>query len=222
MLTLLSLPRQYVSRLRRELSGVGKVSEVVAPIPDQLAPTHPANVLTHQFVMRLHAVRSAAVIELGTMRSVPDRSTVHRQWAAPDARFVCSDFQDGQDVDVVADVHMLSHAFAPDSQDAVIACSVFEHVQRPWIAAKEIAAVLKPGGQVFIQTHFAFPQHGYPSDYWRYTREALSTIFGSDAGLDIVGSAYQFPVELRSPEFPPPGICEAYLNVVLVAEKPMI
>jgi SAM-dependent methyltransferase len=186
---------------------------------NQLAPDHPANMLLGAFVSRLHGVREANVLELGTLRSQPERSTVHRAWAAADAVYVCSDFQDGLDVDVVADIHVLSQAFAPDSQDAIIACSVFEHVQRPWIGAAEIARVLRPGGQVFVQTHFAFPIHGYPSDYWRYTREALETIFGADAGLRVVGSAYQFPVRLIAPELPPPETIEAYLNVCLVAEK---
>ncbi len=193
-----------------------------APRPDQAAADHPANLLLVNFIHRLHAVRRAQVLELGTKRSSPERSTVHREWAAADAAYVCSDFDDGLDVDLLADVHTLSQSVAPDSQHAVIACSVFEHVQRPWIGAIEIGKVLRPGGQVFIQTHFAFPIHGYPSDYWRYTRDALETIFGADAGLRIVGSAYQYPVGLHAPELPPPDTIEAYLNVCIVAEKPLL
>ena len=189
--------------------------------PDQTAADHPANVLLANFIHRLHAIRNAQVLELGTKRSNPTQSTVHREWAAADAVYICSDFEDGLDVDLLADVHTLSQSVAPDSQDAVIACSVFEHVQRPWIGAAEIAKVLRPGGQVFIQTHFAFPIHGYPSDYWRYTRDALETIFGADAGLSIIGSAYQFPVDLHAPELPPPETIEAYLNTCVVAEKPL-
>lgn len=199
-----------------------------APAPTR-RPLHPATdrlnaeagALLMGFINRLHAVREAQVLELGTMRSEANRSTVHRAWAAADANYICSDFQDGLDVDVVADIHTLSHSFAADSMDAIIACSVFEHVQRPWIGAAELGKVLKPGGQVFVQTHFAFPIHGYPSDYWRYTREALETIFGADAGLAVVGSAYQFPVGLHAPELPPAETLEAYLNVCVVAEKPI-
>jgi hypothetical protein len=190
--------------------------------PDQAAADHPANVLLVNFIHRLHAVRGAQVLELGTKRSSPERSTVHRAWAAADATYVCSDFEDGLDVDLLADVHILSQSVAADSQHAVIACSVFEHVQRPWIGASEIGKVLRPGGQVFVQTHFAFPIHGYPSDYWRYTRDALETIFGADAGLRIVGSAYQYPVGLHAPELPSPDTIEAYLNVCVVAEKPLL
>ena len=42
-----------------------------------------------------------------------------------------------------------------------------------------------------------------------------------DAGLRIVGSAYQYPVGLHAPELPPPDSIEAYLNTCVVAEKPL-
>ena len=209
---LMDIIRFLARRLRKPLASQRE---------DQTSPTHSANVLLSNFVLRLHGVRNARVLELGTRRSDPKRSTVHRAWAAADAVYTCSDFEAGLDVDVLADVHTLSQVIAPNSLDAVIACSVFEHVQRPWIGAAEIGKVLKPGGQVFVQTHFAFPIHGFPSDYWRYTRDALETIFGADAGLRVIGSAYQFPVELHAPELPAPGEIEAYLNTCVVAEKPV-
>ena len=209
-----------IGRLIRTLLGPRGSRAPMPPRPDQAAADHPANMLLMDFITRLHGVRNARVLELGTKRSQADRSTVHRVWAAADADYICSDFEDGLDVDLLADVHTLSQSVAPDSLDAVIACSVFEHVQRPWIGAIEIGKVLRPGGQVFVQTHFAFPIHGFPSDYWRYTREALETIFGADAGLRIVGSAYQYPVGLLAPEVSAPEHHEAYLNVCVVAEKP--
>ena len=46
--------------------------------PEQAAAEHPANVLLVNFINRLHGVRAAQVLELGTKRSNPDRSTVHR------------------------------------------------------------------------------------------------------------------------------------------------
>ena len=216
------MSEDWIKRLRARFAQPQPLPIVPKSPADvsQQAPSHPANLLLANFVNRLHATRVAEVLELGSLRSEATRSTIHREWAAPDAHFVCSDFQDGLDVDVVADIHVLSQHFVPETLDAVIACSVFEHVQRPWIGAAEIGRVLKPGGQVFIQTHFAFPLHGYPSDYWRYTREALETIFGADAGLRIVASAYQYPVRLHAPELPPPETIEAYLNVCVVAEKP--
>jgi 2-polyprenyl-3-methyl-5-hydroxy-6-metoxy-1,4-benzoquinol methylase len=44
--------------------------------------------------------------------------------------------------------------------DALVAVAVFEHLERPWIAAKEVARVLKPGGFAYVSTHQTFPLHG--------------------------------------------------------------
>jgi len=167
----------------------------------------------------LSEVKNAHVIELGTCRSNPDVPTHHKDWAASDCTFIMSDFQQGVDVDVLADAHSLSSTFEPASFDALIACSVFEHIQRPWIAANEIAKILKPGGKAFIQTHQTFPLHAYPFDYWRYTKEAMETIFG-DAGLP--GEAwYEFPCKIVSERDPNGANHPAFLNVCIVAEKPL-
>lgn len=166
----------------------------------------------------LRAIPRAEVLELGTRRSIPERPTHHREWAGQDVNYIMSDFQDGLDVDVLADAHALTATFHEESFDAVIACSVLEHIQRPWIAAQEIARVLKPGGKAFVQTHQCFPLHGYPNDYWRFTTDALETIFG-DAGL--AGSAYyEFPCYIVSTQEPETKHGQAFLNVCIVAERP--
>ncbi len=170
------------------------------------------------FINWLRAVPHAQVLELGTKRSIPERPTHHRDWAAGDAIYTMSDFQDGIDVDVLADAHALTATFPENTFDAVIACSVFEHIQRPWIAAPEIARVLKPGGRVFVQTHQCFPLHGYPSDYWRFTTEALETLFG-DAGLRA-SAFYEFPCYIVSEQEPNTKHGQAFLNVCVIADKP--
>jgi hypothetical protein len=125
----------------------------------------------------------------------------------------------GLDVDVVADIHSLDSVFGSQSFNFVIASSVFEHVQRPWIAAQRIANVLRPDGQVFIQSHQCFPIHGYPSDYWRFTQEALRTLF-ADAGLIILETCYEFPAQILSKRVPDTKDLPAFLNVCLTAQKP--
>jgi predicted SAM-dependent methyltransferase len=172
------------------------------------------------FQAHLRAIPNAKVLELGTKRSRPNFPTHHKSWA-PEAKWVMSDFQEGLDVDVIADAHKLTETFEPESFDAVVACSVFEHLQRPWIAAKEIAGVLKPGGMVFVQTHQTFVLHGYPNDYWRFTKEALQTIF-EDAGLKTISSDYSFPCRIFSINQWRMGLAprlRSYLNVSIVAKK---
>jgi hypothetical protein len=159
--------------------------------------------------------RGSRVLELGTLRSIPDRATI-RPDLAPQAEWLGSDFQAGADVDIVADAHSLTAVTGREAFDAIMACSVFEHLARPWIAAKEIADALKPGGRVFVQTHFAFPIHGYPSDYFRFTREALALLF-ADAGLTSIETSYAFAAKIMSKEIGDNG--QVFLNSNVMAQK---
>jgi hypothetical protein len=101
----------------------------------------------------------------------------------------------------------------------VIGCSVFEHIKRPWLASAEIGKVLRPGGKVFVQTHFAFPVHAYPYDYWRFTREALESLFDPEAGFSSCTSYYEFPAAIVSRELYLSAFGHAFLNVCAVAIK---
>jgi SAM-dependent methyltransferase len=172
-----------------------------------------------EFWARLKKLTSGSVLELGTLRSVPDRPTLRRDQVQPGVQYVASDFQAGVDVDVVADAEKLSETFAPGSFDAVIACSVFEHIRRPWLAAAEIGKVLKPGGFIYIQTHNCFPIHAYPYDYWRFTREAMETLFAEDVGFIKQKSWYDFPAAIVSTREPLTAAYENFLNVSIYAER---
>lgn len=180
-------------------------------------PARDANLL-QGFIDRLYAKRSASVLEMGTKRSNPEVSTMHREWASADASYVCTDLEMGIDVDVAIDAHQLSKAFPENSFDAVISVSVFEHLQRPWIVTREIEKILKPGGELVIYTHFAFPIHGYPCDYFRFTKEALETIC-EDAGLESLGSDYENPAYIHSMADPNTKSGQAYTGVKIVARK---
>jgi SAM-dependent methyltransferase len=167
----------------------------------------------------LSQLQGARVLELGTRRTDPNLSTMRRSWAAPDASYVGSDLVEGLDVEVVADAERLTDNFEQESFDAVIACSVFEHIKRPWLAAAEIGKVLKPGGRVFVQTHFCFPLHAYPNDYWRFTREALETLFAEQHGFAQHQTFYTHPCSILC-ESPVDALVHwSFLNVCLVARK---
>jgi len=178
-----------------------------------------SNTVCTDFVSWLSREKNARVLEIGTRRTEGGAPTTRRHWAHPMAEYVTSDFMSGLDVDVVADAEKLSETFEPDSFDAVIGCSVFEHIRRPWLAAPEIAKVLRPGGKTFIQTHFAFPVHAYPYDYWRFTREALETLFGTESGFASCESYYEFPASIVSRELYLSAYGHSFLNVCCVAVK---
>ena len=171
---------------------------------------------------------SASVLEIGTKQSIEGRGT-HSHHAFPNIQrhnYVMADVEPGADVDVVANLHDLPTDWS-DRFEAVIASAVFEHLERPWIAAKEVARVLAPGGFCYIATHQTFPLHAYPSDFFRFSREALSLIF-SDAGLRIVDVAYEHRSQIVLPRALLAGSAHgswnryypSYVIVHLFAEKP--
>lgn len=149
--------------------------------------------IASRFVDALRAIDQPAILELGTLRweAAP---THHLEWAPPGSTYVMSDVAEGTDVDVVADAHDLA-PFGDAEFDAVIACSVWEHLARPWLAAQAVARVLKPGGMAYISTHQTFPLHGYPADFFRFSTEALDVLF-TDAGLTTVETGYGYPAAI--------------------------
>ena len=66
----------------------------------------------------------------------------------------------------------------PDnSYDFIFSLDVFEHINKPWLAAAEIQRLLKPGGVTVHSTLFAWRYHPCPIDYWRYSAEGLKSLF---------------------------------------------
>jgi hypothetical protein len=172
-----------------------------------------------RFQTEMQLIPRPRILELGTKQSIPGRSTMHKDWVPHAGEFVGTDFDQGLDVDFVADLHFLSAACGRELFDGVISCSTLEHVKYPWLAAREIAAVLKLGGVLFIQTHQTFPLHAYPYDYWRYTTDALRAIFNPLIGLETLVDQYEFPARIWSGEDSNTANHPAFLNSCLVAKK---
>lgn len=156
---------------------------------------------------------SYRVLEIGT-KQWSNRPTHHREWF-DDCHFLKTDIEDGVDVDIVSDAHHLSEMLGKNRFHAIVACSVFEHLIHPWIAAAEILEALRPGGIFFVQTHQTFPIHGYPNDYYRFTKEALLDLF---AGASEKYADYEFKcktisdtIKMENPE--------QYLNVCIAGRK---
>lgn len=165
--------------------------------------------------------RSIRTLEIGTLKWGM-HSTHHKQWVPNASEYVCTDIGAGPDVDIVSDAHDLE-PFEDASFDAVIACSVWEHLMRPWIATCAVARVLRPGGLFYLDTHQTFPLHGFPNDYYRFSTEAL-TIQCEDAGLEVLSSGYGFPCDIR-PKVKVDSwnhAAPAYCNVNICAQKPEV
>jgi SAM-dependent methyltransferase len=74
---------------------------------------------------------------------------------------------------IVADITDCRATIPDASFDLVVSSDVFEHIDRPWLAAAEIARILKPGGLAITHTLFSWRNHPCPIDYWRFSKECL-------------------------------------------------
>jgi SAM-dependent methyltransferase len=73
--------------------------------------------------------------------------------------------------------NLLSLGMADDSVDYVVSDQVLEHVEgNPYQAVAECHRILRPGGVSVLTTCFINPIHGCPSDFWRFTPEALTLL----------------------------------------------
>jgi SAM-dependent methyltransferase len=179
---------------------------------------HDRNLLG-DFLNHCRAMPDPRVLELGTKRSNPDRSTRHEAWVPHAAEYLGTDIEVGIDVDLVADVHRLAEVVGTEQFDVIISCSTFEHFKYPHLAAHQIMKALKIGGVLFIQTHHTYPFHSYPYDYFRFSREALAGLFGTKMGFRVFATDYEFPARVLSPRVPGIASGPAFLNVRLYGEK---
>ena len=114
----------------------------------------------------------------------------------PAFEYTALDLEDapGADIEVMAgDITKCPHI--PDnSYDFIFSFDVFEHIDRPWLAAREIKRILKPGGVTVHSTLFAWRYHPCPIDYWRYTAEGLKSLF---KGLETLHSDFDYTERRR-------------------------
>lgn len=119
------------------------------------------------------------------------------------------DMQSGNGVDQVADIHELPAEW--DGRFSGVLCSeVLEHVARPWLALPKLRQVIRPGGWIVITTLFAFPEHGFPDDYYRYSQSGLKLLL-EDAGFRNVQTEYAGEVALKLNDHGESGFCDRKL-----------
>jgi SAM-dependent methyltransferase len=70
----------------------------------------------------------------------------------------------------------------PETFDVIIAEHVFEHIRRPYSAARNVRKMLKDDGVFLIVTPFLVKVHAFPHDYTRWTADGLQG-FLEDCGF---------------------------------------
>jgi SAM-dependent methyltransferase len=89
--------------------------------------------------------------------------------------------------DIVCDGDNLP--FEDNSFDLVLSLAVLEHVKNPWVHAKEMLRVLKPGGILYADVPFLQPYHGYPYHFYNMTTAGVRNLFEGD--IDIIRHAIE-------------------------------
>jgi SAM-dependent methyltransferase len=74
-----------------------------------------------------------------------------------------------------------------------VCAEVLEHVDYPAKMLDNICRLLRPGAWIVITTPFAFPVHGFPNDYWRFTPQGIRLLL-KDAGFEQA-QAWELEVE---------------------------
>jgi len=71
--------------------------------------------------------------------------------------------------------------FQDASFDTVLCTQMLEHVPHPWLAAGEMARILKPGGILILSCPQYWGLHEIPHDYFRFTPYGLRILFPENA-----------------------------------------
>ena len=171
------------------------------------------------FMERAAQLVKPRILELGTRQAIPGRSTRRSNLFPNASQYIGTDIEAGVDVDLVADVHRLSSYTGESAFDIIITEAGFEHFKYPHLAAHEIMKCLSLGGLIFIQTHQTFPIHAVPYDYFRFSTDALRSLFSKSMGMQIHATGYGSPAAIYSRVDPSGHLAPAYLHVNLFAEK---
>ena len=114
------------------------------------------------------------ILEVGSYQVAGQEDIADLRALFPGRDYLGIDIRPGPGVDRVADVEALP--LASGSVGTVIAMNTFEHVARFWRGFAEVRRVLRPDGALLVSCPFYFHIHSYPSDYWRFTPQALQVL----------------------------------------------
>ncbi len=139
------------------------------------------------------------------------------------SEYVGLDIIQGENVDVVGEIHQVSRYFDEGRFDFVYCVATFEHLAMPWKAVLEINKVMAPGGWLYIGTHPTWPPHERPWDFWRFSEEAFRVLLNPATGFEILECSAGLPCAIVPFGDEPAmrGLCEqpANLGISVIAKK---
>jgi len=118
-----------------------------------------------------------------------------------DVDYVGADLEAGKGVDVVVDLTKGLGSLEEGRFALAICCSVLEHTPEPWVMARNLLRLLRPGGMLYLSVPWVWRYHAYPDDYFRFSPRAVQALF---PGLEWAQAAYStnvaneiVPLDLR-------------------------
>lgn len=127
----------------------------------------------------------APIFEIGSYHVAGQEGLIDLRKLFPDLPYVGIDMRAGPGVDRVENVESMS--LASQSAGTVLALSTLEHVRRFWLGVAELKRIIRPDGVMIISTPFYFRIHNHPSDYWRFTPDALDSLLEDQFPQRILG-----------------------------------
>jgi len=125
------------------------------------------------------------------------------------ANYTGFDLYEGENVDVSGDAHKLSSYFQDRKFDLIFSSAVFEHLAMPWIVANEMIKLLKPGGYIFVETHYSYSSHERPWHFFQFSEQALKVLFSEEHGIECIEAGVSNPLVAR---FSRSSACAEYLR----------
>lgn len=160
------------------INNTERVSTLSVPIPEECVRGR-----IRSFIERHCDGLGTNVLEIGSKAPFGAFWAINRNLAQD--RWTGIDFQGGHNVDQVQDVHDLPIEWS-NLYSGLLCSEVLEHIKRPDVALREMLRVMQPGGFAIFTTLTAFPIHGYPNDYRRWTEAGLKVDLTEAGFTDIV------------------------------------
>lgn len=128
-------------------------------------------------------IRGKNVLDVGSQNI---NGSYRPMFEALECSYVGTDIVDGPNVDVISPLDRLP--FESNLFDVVVSGQCLEHAERPWVLAKEMGRVLKPGGLVCWIAPWRFHVHKdnlCPYDRWRILDDGMIVLL-KEEGLNVL------------------------------------
>ena len=143
----------------------------------------------YEWVKRHVECLRGPVLEIGSKKYNEAVSYDYRSLLGHLGPYVGTDLAAGDGVDIVADLtsdfDALPEPLRETKYGTILCMSVMEHVRDVFKFAANMRSLLAAGGTAFVSVPWVWRFHGYPSDYWRFSPEALKFLLEP---LDLDGA----------------------------------